>query len=421
MTKNRPLLAILAVALISRVAVAVYLGDTNQAWPLHDQNTYDTLAQRFLAGKGFSFAEGWYPWIPPDTQTSYFSGAMVLYLSAIYAVVGYHPVAARIVTAVIGAASCYLVYRLGRKMFGEQVGLLSAGLMAVYAYLVYYSATLMTETPFIAAVLLSLNVAVDVKERSTWGRWAWLGAFLALAVLFRQSALLFAVVLVGWVYLTSRQRPPLLLATVPFLIIALGLAPFTARNYSLFGRFLLSESQFGHVFWVGNHPDRDVTYDFEDTAWVAPLPDDIAEVNEAEKTYVLMQRGLQNVLDDPARFVELSLHRAKTMFTFWPTSSSSTTSNVARVMSFGLLFPFAVYGLVLSLRDWRRFFILYGFIITHSGVYVASWMMIRYRVPVDPLLIMFGAYGMVHIWSKAPLILRERAAVAASEVTRLAR
>lgn len=149
----------------------------------------------------------WYPWVPPETPTSYYSSTItstglstrVLYLAGIYAVFGHHPLAARIVMALIGTGACYLVYRLGRRLFNVQVGLLAAGLAAVYAYLVYFSATLMTETPFMAAILLALDTSLDLVEQSTWGRWLRLGLALAIAVLFRMAVLPFVFLLLPWI------------------------------------------------------------------------------------------------------------------------------------------------------------------------------------------------------------------------------
>jgi 4-amino-4-deoxy-L-arabinose transferase-like glycosyltransferase len=394
---NRYLAIILLVAASARLIMAIYLGDSADTWPIHDQTTYDHLAQRVLAGKGFSFDRNWYPYIAADTPTSYFSTTMVLYLAAIYGVFGYHPLAARVVTALIGTLTVYLIFRLGSRLFGVQVGLLAAGIAAVYAYLVYYSASLMTETMFITAVLLALNTAFGLAEKSTWRGWLLLGGALAVAVLFRIAVLPFAFVLVAWIFFSSSRRPSVAMLVLPFLIIALAISPWTARNYQLYGRFMLAESQFGHVFWNGNHPNRDVSYDFEESAWVAPIPPDIRHLNEAEKTYTLLNRAIESIQADPGRFVQLSLNRAKVMFMFWPSPHSSTISNLARVLSFGILLPFMVYGFILSLRNWRRFSLLYLFIAVHVSVHLASWVLIRYRLPIEPLLIVFAAAGILDI------------------------
>ena len=56
------LLAILALAVFLRVAVALYLGDglEETRGGAYDQISYDMLAQRVSQGHGFSFEQPWY-------------------------------------------------------------------------------------------------------------------------------------------------------------------------------------------------------------------------------------------------------------------------------------------------------------------------------------------------------------------------
>ena len=59
------LILILLVAVLLRVAVALYLGNTVDAPPLlTDQRSYHALGARLIAGYGFSFDIGWYPFTP---------------------------------------------------------------------------------------------------------------------------------------------------------------------------------------------------------------------------------------------------------------------------------------------------------------------------------------------------------------------
>ena len=58
----------------------------------------------------------------------------------------------------------WLVYRLGKRTFDHRVGLVGAAAIAVYIYLVYYSATLMTEPFYIVAWLWALDVLQRIGE-----------------------------------------------------------------------------------------------------------------------------------------------------------------------------------------------------------------------------------------------------------------
>jgi 4-amino-4-deoxy-L-arabinose transferase-like glycosyltransferase len=380
--------------------MAVWLGDTMvvlDAGGTHDQVSYDMLAHRVATGHGFTFPVAWYPWVPPDTPTSYYSGAMVLHLAAIYKIFGYHPLLPRLLYAILGTAIVFLVYRLGRRLFGEAAGLAAAACAAGYSYLILYSATLLTEIPFIFFLLLSLNLAYELAERNTLGRWIGLSLALAGTILFRMAVLPFVFVLVGWIYLQARKssRPmhswPYL---IPFVIIVLAILPWTLRNYHLYGRFMLLESQFGHVLWNSNHPEQGTSFR---GAWVANIPPELLSLSEPEITNELLKRGAQNILAAPGRFALLTISRVKYFFTFWPTADSSLLSNVARVLSFGIMWPFMLYGLYLSRPKWRLCLPLYLFLAIHLGVYLVSWVMIRYRIPADTILLVFAGLALATI------------------------
>ncbi len=391
---------ILILALIPRLVTALWLGDTMEvldAGGTHDEVSYDMLAHRLATGHGFTFPESWYPWVPADTETSYYSGTMVLHLAIIYKLFGYHPLIARLLYALLGTAIVYLVYRLGRHVFGQAAGLAAAACAAGYSYLILYSATLLTETPFIFFLLVALNTAYIVGETGSRRGLVVLGLALAGTVLFRMAVLPFVFVLLGWTYFAARQRlQPLRLLhlAIPLAIIVLAVLPWTIRNYLLFDRFMLLESQFGHVFWNSNHPDQGIHFR---GYWVAPIPPDVLALdNEVAITNELLKRGIQNVLADPGRFFLLTLSRVTHFFTFWPTADTGLINNLGRVFSFGIMLPFMLAGLYLSRTRWRQALPLYSFLVIHLGVYLASWVMIRYRIPADTVLLVFAGLAIEH-------------------------
>jgi 4-amino-4-deoxy-L-arabinose transferase-like glycosyltransferase len=113
------LAGILVLAVILRLGVALYLGDVVTAPPLlTDQRAYHTLGIELLAGHGFSFPTPWYPFTPPNTPTAHWSFLQSLYVAGVYTVFGVHPLAARLVTAVLGGILLpWMVYRLARRVF----------------------------------------------------------------------------------------------------------------------------------------------------------------------------------------------------------------------------------------------------------------------------------------------------------------
>jgi hypothetical protein len=231
---------------------------------------------------------------------------------------------------------------------------------------------------------------------------------LAITILLRQVFLLFIPFLFLWLLWRSyhHQARPLLhmvgmlVGATAVLIVAI--LPWTVRNHRAFDQFVLLNTNAGFAFFWGNHPIHG--YNFisilpaDGPSYQDLIPDELRGLNEAELDRALLKRGLAFVEADPGRYLVLSLSRIKDYLKFWPSPESSTISNVSRVFSFALLGPFMVIGLIYSLRHYSSTrLILYLFIVTYTGIHLLTWALIRYRLPVDAVLILFAGVALVQI------------------------
>jgi hypothetical protein len=429
---------ILAFSVLLRVGVALYLGDVVDAPPLlTDQRSYHSLAVRLLGGHGYSFERAWYPFTPADAPTAHWSFLYPLFVAAVYGVFGAHPLAARLVQAVLGGVLLpWMVYRLARRVFSPSppspgLPLIAAAIAAVYLYFVLYAATLMTETFYIVALLWSLEVGLRVGnrlragERVPAGLTLQLGLSLGLAALLRQSILPWVPVLFVWLLWQTRATTvgtlersnvqtlkrsnvpsifPLFLAG---LVLLACILPWTVRNYVVYDEFLLLNSNTGYAMYSAQHPMHGTGFREFDAA---PLPEDVRGLNEAQMDRELMRRAVRFVLDDPVRYLLLSLSRVRAYFEFWPTFDTTLLHNVGRVGSFGLFLPFMLYGLYLAIRRLRSapadahfascILLLAIFGIFYSLLHILTWAMVRYRLPVDAVLIPFAALAIRDIYAR---------------------
>jgi len=129
---------------------------------------------------------------------------------------------------ILGVAQGWIMFLLGRRLFGETAGLIAAALTALYGPFVFYQATLLRDwlPPIIesAALLLMLRAA----ERGKWADWALAGAAAGAAVLTRESGVLLLPVALVWL-LVERARfvKPAALLLAGFLV---ALSPLIVRN-----------------------------------------------------------------------------------------------------------------------------------------------------------------------------------------------
>jgi 4-amino-4-deoxy-L-arabinose transferase-like glycosyltransferase len=425
--KNHPLAAILFISVALRIAIALYFGNrvTADLPGTNDQISYHNLTLRVLGGHGFSFGENWWPNTRAGEPTSHWSFLYTLYLVLVYKLFGANPLVARVIQAVaVGLLQPYLAYRLGTVVFNRVVGLLTAGFTAVYVYFIYYAGTLMTEPFYITAILgvLYLSVLLSKAFQEANGRRLkyalTIGVLLGITVLLRQLFLLLVPFLFLWLWLLGGKLqilPRLKYLVISGLILIGMILPFTAFNYARFHRFVLLNTNSGYAFYFGNHPvygthfipildpaKNGVGYD-------DLVPTELRTLDEAALDNELLSRGIRFVIDDPRRYILLSLSRIPVYFSFLPSKDSGLLSNLSRVLSFGLFLPFMIYGLILSLWDrssqsTRKIaspaFLLLMFITIYSIIHLLSWTLIRYRLPVDAVLLIFAGLAFTDLYKR---------------------
>jgi hypothetical protein len=438
-TLKRLLAIILLLAVLVRVGSALFQGEAVETLPgVYDQVSYDSLARRVVEGHGFSFGEDHWPATRAGEPTAHWSFLYTLYLAGVYALFGAHPLIARLIQAVIaGLLHTWLAWRIGRRLFGNSAGLIAAALSAFYIYFFYYAGSLITEPFYLTCVLwvfdVTLRLAADHPRASQqpnqrWKQWLELGLAVGVTALLRQLFLLFVPFLYLWLWWqlaqphrsTSNDEPwwqrwlkPIGGFVVATLLIALLIAPWTVRNYRAFGTLVPLNTNAGYVFFWGNHPIYGTHFigilPADGPSYYQLIPKELLPLNEAKLDQALLKLGLQFIKDDPRRYLLLSVSRVQEYFKFWPSADSGRVSNLARVGSFGLMLPFMLYGLYLTLvvrlrtyttEQRATLFLLCLFMVVYTSIHLLTWTLIRYRLPVDTLLLLFAAVGLLHIFSR---------------------
>jgi 4-amino-4-deoxy-L-arabinose transferase-like glycosyltransferase len=445
------LVIIVLLAVSVRLFSAIYQGDSIAALPgVHDQISYDTLARQVLAGEGFTFPVDWWPATRAGEPTAHWSYLYTLYLSVVYAAFGPHPLAARLIQAIIaGIVQPWLTWRIGARLFGAPVGLVAATITGFYAYFVYYAGSLVTEAFYCLALLWVFDIATIIAARRDSNKpncqsraraaaivakpWLLLGLALGTAILLRQVFLLFVPILLAWLLwaivprtsadgkrATPRSwRPVILRLLITMVVVFLMVLPWTVRNYAAFGRPVLLNTNAGYAFFWANHPTHGEEFVpiLPSHVYAELIPTHLRDLDEAALDQALLVEGLRFAVEDPARYLRLSISRIWSYFEFWPSAESSLPSNLSRVLSFGILLPFMAFGLTLSLTRLRErgrpdqkaaIILICLFMVLYTLVHLLSWALIRYRLPVDAILVLFAALGVVDLVHRLPMRLKSR-------------
>jgi hypothetical protein len=185
-TAPRALFAVLLGSLAVKLALwARYVATADPASLLRaDAGEYHDSARALLETGTFSVSPA-LPLLPQTFRTPGYPS----FLAAIYALVGERPAAALLVQLVLSVVTLGVVYLLARELWGERVALLATALLAVDVGSLHLSLALLTETLFTLLLVAVLACGIGVLTRPDRRRWALaMGIALVACVLVRPVA-----------------------------------------------------------------------------------------------------------------------------------------------------------------------------------------------------------------------------------------
>ena len=402
----RPLAGAALVALVLRLAFGLgYWVDNPMT---HDEREYLALAESLAAGRGFTY--------PPDHHSGtaqQFGRAPVypLFLAAIGATHSENdsaPARVKIVQSIVGALLVVVIGAIAGRAAGPRAGTLAAWIAACYPPLIWLPAYVLSETLYSLLALSSgllLQIAVTRSRRThsprEGGPLALLaGGLVGVAVLTRPAMLVFVPLALLWLIRAQRH----VLAVALLAAVVAVVAPWTARNYRAYGRFVLVASEGGVTFWTGNHPLAIGEGDLAANPAIKQAELEFRRAHEGLSAEALEPLYYRDALDHikAAPLWWLGLLAKKAFFTVVPAGPSygvhSARYRIASIASYLLLLPFALYGFR-TLRRAEEPPVALGLLVLSSLVVCLIFFpQERFRVPIlDPALIVAAGAGVRRI------------------------
>jgi tetratricopeptide (TPR) repeat protein len=180
----------------------------------------------------------------------------------------------------------------------------------------------------------------------------------------------------------------------------------------------LTTSQFGPNFYIGNNPAADGTYNsvrsmIGEPQLEGPDATRLAEralqrtLTPGEVSSYWLGKSLDYVKTQPLDWLRLL---AKKWILVWNGREiedsddfyiyrqwSSLLGVLGRLNHFGVLTPLAAVGLLASLGQWRRLWLLYVTILVLAASVAVFYVFGRYRFPLVPLLVLFAGAGLMQM------------------------
>jgi 4-amino-4-deoxy-L-arabinose transferase-like glycosyltransferase len=307
----------------------------------------------------------------------------------------------RLTGCVLGALAIVVVGLLGRRAGGERVGLLAAGIAAVYPTLVAADGSLMSETLYGLLVGMGLLVALRVADDPRLPLAGALGALIGLAALTRAEALLFLPLLALPVCLAQRPRRARLGALLAAcLAAAVVIAPWTIRNWSAFDQPVLISVNDSTVLAGAN---CDQAYSGPDTGfWILGcLARRTPGGNEAKQAEIWRDQGRDYLADHLGELPRVATIRVLRTWDLWqPRRQVGFAEGRDRTVQeigtgvYLLMLPLAVAGAVLLRRRHLLLYVLLAPALVASISSLAGYGLPRFRHAAELTLVVLVAFAL---------------------------
>lgn len=380
--KNRDILWIFIVSLAVRLAYMLFFVGLN-AVPDADTLEYNAYAVNLISGNGF-FNNGFHSFRPP---------LYPFFLSGVYLIFGQSFAAIKLIQALLSSLIPVIAYRIAlmtgshdrRSALG--IGLLSA----CYFGLFCQPAHVLAETVFTLTLMALVYCLMRTGDGARFTVFS--GILLGLANLTRSVLLTFVPFLLFWYYRHNGIRKATWLSILAAGVMLLTILPWTARNYRVHGKLVPISTQVGLQFLSCHNPNSQ-------GRWTTTLCDlkKFSGLPEAEQSDRYFAEGLSWLKRQPP--LELAkLYSIRALSFFHP---FITEGRLAYDLTYGLIFPFWIFGMFALFRQGGKseelFFLL---ILSQFVLALIFFGEPRYRNVLSPFIIMFAFTGAKKLWANA--------------------
>ncbi|MFH0774769.1 MAG: glycosyltransferase family 39 protein [bacterium] len=382
---------LLVLALILRIIYLSHLKVNDPSFYLPPQGTdmltYHNYALQILSG---TFGK----------EPYYYGPLYYYFLALVYKIFGIDPYIARLIQIILGVATSLLIYLIAKKVFNKTVALISISISIFYGMFYIHEGVLLMESLVTFLNTLSIFLLLRIEDKPSYKNIAFAGIAIGLSALARANILLFVPFIFIWIFFNSKliiHNSKLLRFAFLCLVILLTISPVTIRNYLVSGKFVLISTNGPVSLWIGNNPYAEGDFQYPPPSYQKRVSEQIAK--KGDVAYI--EEVFRFIKEEPIGYLRLLSEK---FLLFWGKGEVENNINYTSQKGYSALFilpifigfgpiaSLALLGMILSLRYWRRYLLLYLFILSFTISTILFFVLSRYRVAFIPILIPFVGF-----------------------------
>ncbi len=315
--------------------------------------------------------------------------------------------------AVLGAMVCVFLYLIGKKIFSRRIAILSAIALACYPVFIYMASEFTAANLYIFLNTLFVLLLIKADNEKHLSKFILIGGLFGAIALSRPQVVVYAPFLIMWLFLKLRRT---FLRTVPLLFAGtvIVLAPWVVRNYCVFQRFVPLTSLGGLNLWRGHNEEAIGTGRTREGKCLFSNPDILQELLrlpysqdlEITRDEIYLHSAISFMKDNPIRsFVVLPIR--KFLYYWLLDITDPLAKHPLYWVPWFVVLPFFIIGIFYSLADYDKYLIFYIYFVVATGISMIFFVLPRYRLFIEPFIILFAAYGFFEILKRLKLYPRK--------------
>jgi 4-amino-4-deoxy-L-arabinose transferase-like glycosyltransferase len=343
-----------------------------------DETTYDYMASTFVESGHFPPSAAYPPFYP-------------LFLSFCYLLFGHNLLIVRIIQSLLSSFLGVLIYCIAKDLFNRNTAMISAILYTFYLSFIFLPRLLATENLYCFLLLLFIFYFLKYLNRPQKGFIFLSGLFFSLAVLTRPVLFLFFVLIVPALFLAKERSIHFFKQLLLFIFIFfLPISVWSLRNYALFHRPILFSTHVGRSLYASWNPYQGKiygvwAYDEFDKSILTSTSD------EVEQNKIFLHAALDSIKRNPSKIPRLLL--LKVLY-FWSIFDWEIIGYSVFNISYFFILPFSIFGMVQARvyfsKNWPVYLLIFYTLMMTLAFYGSP----RFRIPVEPFLIMFAGFNL---------------------------
>lgn len=423
-TEKQYLLIVLLLAFFLRIFLLFYLKSYKI---LSDDNFWHfgfesgRIARAIASGKGFSA-----PFSFGDKPTAWLAPVFPYFLALIFKIFGIYSQKSALVILTINSffssMTCLLIYYIGKISINLKVGILSSILFAIYPPAIWISVNTIWHTTFSTLLITILFLYIlSIYQKLNNRKIMICGLLMGFTALTNPVIISFYPFLVLWLFQKSTiDTKKVMIYTIMLFITFLGvISPWLIRNYLVFDKFVFLKSPLGVELRLGNNHDADGSFDKRRALHPTILPREMSlfnDLGEIGYTEYCLKEAFSFIRDNPSKTLLLIVRK---IYLFWCggdlldkdiwKGNIKIRYNLSILKKITYIIPllFFIIGILYALKNRIDISLFLYLLLSYPLIYYIAHVNSRYRHPLEPFIVIIGAYGIYCCVKKTPLKIKK--------------